>query len=257
MRYLLLPSIIAMLATPAFAASSLTCDASGIGATTPNARMKASWSPTVYNIEWYDDDGTLLNVQSSAQTCAYGNTLVLPQANPTKVGYTFIGWEKEEQPTCTIPEVLMAGHVSDSSCLDLTNDFDIINEYTGHTNCSNGGYTAKASNYGITKPGQWGISVEGYGGYVIGETSCNSTPGTWATIGTPDTSSDGQYCWCKATHYTDSGGNQCTLSNSAWAFYTGYTSTTECLFYCTYWCLSNLFWPDDLRAAVFGGNVAQ
>ncbi|MBR6010657.1 MAG: InlB B-repeat-containing protein [Alphaproteobacteria bacterium] len=259
MYKILLGSIIAMLASaPVFGAPSLTCDASGVGATTANTRMKASWTPNVYNLEWYGDEGdtTPLTVQNSAQSCDYGNTLVLPSTNPTKVGYTFIGWETEEIPagfnygsTCSSSvESTVAGNYATNGndtpkpgCLDLNGD----------GTCKSDGYDSNASTYGITEAGQWGVNFS-YGD-VVGEAICSSTNGTWATTGTPDTSGSGEtkYCWCRAMGYKLSGSNMCAVSSPAWVFGGG-GEAADCADGCASKCASSVHDGSDFRAALFG-----
>lgn len=260
MYKILLGSIIAMLASaPVFGAPSLTCDASGIGATTANTRMKASWTPNVYNLEWYGDEGdtTPLTVQNSAQSCDYGNTLVLPSTNPTKVGYTFIGWETEEIPagfnygsTCnsSVESTVANNYATNGNdtpkpgCLDLITSDD--------SKCKGAGYDSNASTYGITEAGQWGVRF-GYGD-VVGEAICSSTSGTVATTGTPDTSGGGQYCWCRAMGYKLSGSNMCAVSSPAWVFDADHGSATGCAGSCAAVCVERVRSDFDFRAALFG-----
>ena len=239
--------------------SGLTCDASGIGATTPNARMKASWTQNTYNLEWYGDDNssTPLTVQNSAQSCDYGNTLVLPSTNPTKVGYTFIGWETEEIPagfnygsTCSSSvESTVAGNYAINGedtpkpgCLDLITSDD--------SKCKGAGYDSNASTYGITEPGQWGVRFS-YGD-VIGEAICSSTSGTFATAGTPDTSGSGQYCWCRAMGYKLGVSNMCAVSSPAWVHASNLGSAAECAGGCAADCAERFRGTSDFRAALFG-----
>ena len=233
MKHLLLPSIIAMLAVPAFATSSLTCDVSGIGATTPNARMKASWSPTVYTIEWYDEDGTLLNVQNSAQTCTYDSNLTVPNTPPTKLGYTFIGWEKEEIAIISNPLV----------------GLDYMEEMISNGYLNSSGQSKNANGYGLTNDQTWGATFS-YG-KLIGEAVCNATyPANLASMleqynaGTITDTDYATYlygtngagistsnvsptnpsfnCWCRITGYIPNGGSLQTVS-APWIWLDGGT----------------------------------
>ena len=249
MRHLLLPSIIAMLAVPAFATSSLTCDAAGIGATTPNARMKASWNPTVYNIEWYDEDNRELTVQNAAETCAYGSNLVIPSTSPSKTGYTFVGWEMGEQPACLIPSTDVNNNTEWESigCLDIN----------GAGACADkDGFDQNAPNYGISNPGQWGVTWSN-GDKVTGVALCSQTSGTYPNTGTPDETGSGetQYCWCKATHYTANNAQQCSLSSPSWVFYGGNGSAVTCADLCAYSCANIVQGGPAFRVASFGSNV--
>ena len=189
---------------------SLTCDASGIGATTPNARMKASWTQNTYNLEWYGDDNssTPLTVQNSAQSCDYGNALVLPSTNPTKVGYTFLGWEMQQMQMCSLQNL----------------EIDNYAETYGYNN------------------NDFGVSFNH--GDILGEASCNTTAGTEAIEGrrryviffsnirpsstfSSDTNT-GQYCWCRVKTYVPSGGNECAVSPAPWVFYKDLGGVDSC-----------------------------
>ena len=235
---------------------TLNCDATDIGATTASARMKASWSPNKYNLEWYDEDSTRLTVQNAAQSCDYGNTLVLPATNPTKLGYTFVGWEIGEQvtgfnygETCTdrFENSFTAGFLQDApradmACLDLNGDGE----------CNEGDLDDNASFYGITEPGQWAVASETK--LVVGEALCSSTRGTIATAGTPDTSSDGQNCWCRAMGYKSGDSNMCAVSAPVWVFFHGEINADACAFFCAYVCARGVIGNSDFRAVLFGGS---
>lgn len=189
MPKILLTSIIAMFAImPVFAETKdgLTCDASGVGATTANAKMKASWTPNKYTLQWYDDvnSSTPLTVQSAAQTCNYGSTLVLPSTNPPKLGYTFIGWELEEKNDCGLSSL----------------DTRIV-----------------GSSYGIDVSSITATTNFSYGKITL-EPLCSSTVGTDNTAGTPDTTNSGVKCWCRVVSYTPTNSTQCTPNNTNWVY---------------------------------------
>ena len=251
MKKLLSSSIISMLASlPAFAAPSLTCDASGIGATTPNARMKASWSPTVYNIEWYDEDGTQLTVQNSAQSCSYGNTLVLPSTNPTKVGYTFIGWEMETAgfdygPICD--DATEAAFTEPALCTESPNNTDVagcLDLISGGECVSNGNIAANAPSLGITEPGQWSIEFTS-GNKIIGASVCSSTHNdAYPFYGAPtNINSDGPYCWCGILGYKLSKAeNTCAIYTPIWNL----VGVANCATDCAYRCLMQM-WSNQVQ----------
>ncbi len=258
MPKILLTSIIAMFAImPVFAETTksedggLTCDASGVGATTANARMKASWTPNKYTLQWYDDEKstTPLTVQSAAQTCNYGANLVLPSTNPPKLGYTFIGWELEEKTDCGLSSL--------DTNINATEDathvrWKPINGDSGYTMTQHG-WTENSSDL---SNGEWAVLFS-YG-EVKGTSLCSQTNGTTATTGTPDESGSGdtRSCWCKITTYTPSGGNQCEQTSQWVLDITWPTSydATYCTNYCTQACANAIQDGQIYRAAMFGAS---
>ena len=170
--------------------------------------------------------------------------MTLP-TNPTKPGYEFNGW-KLYVPPCLIPSTDVSNAPNAYAAKKLNGGSDI----------TNGGATA--ATYGITDPGEWGVSWSN-GDKVTGVALCSQTDGTYATTGTPDETGSGttRYCWCKATHYTANNAQQCSLSAPAWVFYSYYYSVAECAYDCAYYCSSLLLSNSVIRAAVLGPYVAQ
>ncbi|MFQ6777975.1 MAG: InlB B-repeat-containing protein, partial [Alphaproteobacteria bacterium] len=100
-----------------------------------------------------------------------------------------------------------------------------------------------ASDYNLTQNGSWGTSFS-YGD-ITGISSCNGTAGNhnslkwdndssnWTRPGDTFTQdSTGQYCWCKITGYTPTGGTLQSLSSS-WVFL---SATNDCAYYCAFAC---------------------
>ena len=259
MYKILLGSIIAMLASaPVFGAPSLTCDASGVGATTSNARMKASWTQNTYNLEWYGDEGntTPLTVQNSAQSCVYGNALILPSTNPSKVGYTFIGWEMQQ---CSIPTTLantaehyyahtahydsylLSSCASDEGTQDCSKpEFSDLNEGEWKATWANGD-TIKGSSY----------CSELYGGMSWGEGILTNPQITYYEA---LQSGIGNHCWCNITEYVPNGGAACSVQSSLWAVGNTDTMITSCLSYCPQSCAQHFrggdWWGDGFSVAM-------
>ena len=93
-------------------------------------------------------------------------------------------------------------------------------------------------------------------GTMTGIASCNTTSGSispysTSAANTMNTSSTGQYCWCKPTTWTPSGGSATNLS-AAWVFYSDHATAGSCEFYCAFRCASFVQGNFAFRAAVFG-----
>ena len=111
MKKLLLPSIIAMLAVPAFATTPTTlpnnalCNETNLGTESGSADIEVVWTPNTINTTWYTGYGEN-GVYSSATTCEYGGTINLPTINPSRAGYAFAGW-KLRASQCTVPSATL------------------------------------------------------------------------------------------------------------------------------------------------------
>ena len=135
----------------------------------------------------------------------------------------------------------------------------------GYKDDSTGEYGASSQNtsdYGLTEDNTWGVTWSN-GDKVTGEAFCSTTNDgkTFGQTGNPGTvggyAADGQYCWCKATHYTANGGNQCALSSPVWVFILDNGSASNCARNCVGNCARNVQRVSDFRAALFTGLVAQ
>ena len=62
-----------------------------------------------------------------------------------------------------------------------------------------------------------------------------------------NSNSTGQYCWCRVTGYTPSGGNQCNASSLPWVFagYTGFASSSACASDCARVCADRMLKGGD------------
>ena len=113
MKKLLLPSIIAMLASlPAFADTVTTlpnnalCNETNLGTESGSADIEVVWEPNTINTQWFTGYGEN-TAAASATTCEYGGTINLPQTNPSRPGYAFAGW-KLRASQCAVPSANLA-----------------------------------------------------------------------------------------------------------------------------------------------------
>ncbi|HBN11907.1 MAG TPA: hypothetical protein DD392_08270, partial [Ruminococcus sp.] len=112
---------------------------------TPNEYIKVVYNPT-YTLTFYDVDGTTV---LATQEETVGGTYTLPEA-PTKEGYTFAGWTKENK------DALYAGmDVAQSDGIKAYATWNAIN-YTVKVD-ANGGIAATTTD----KLGDWNISSYG------------------------------------------------------------------------------------------------
>ena len=171
-------------------------------------------------------------------------------------------------PTSTQQQCLIP-----STDINNTPEWDSIGclDINGAGDCANmNGFDQNAPNYGISNPGEWGVSWSN-GDKVTGVVLCSALPGNnhnyawggdsadWTSDETTLTSATGetQYCWCKATHYTANNAQQCSLSSPAWVFNDDIASAANCASGCALVCAGNVQKYSGFRVALFGGNVAE
>ena len=68
------------------------------------------------------------------------------------------------------------------------------------------------------------------------------------------TNSTGQYCWCKATHYTANGASQCPLSSLPWVFLASGDSASACARGCSSECANRVEDNSGTRVVLFGAS---
>ena len=148
MKKLLLPSIIAMLAVPAFADTVTTlpnnavCNETNLGTSSGTADIEVAWEANTITTQWYTGYGEN-TAAANATTCTYDGTINLPQTNPSRPGYAFNGW-KLRTPT-----------VQSNPLANL--DTSINGTNSGYI--SNDGLEVSNSNdYNLTENGSWAVT---------------------------------------------------------------------------------------------------
>ena len=248
--------------TPSYITNSSNCNQGVLQTDTGPAALEANYSANTINTTWYSN-GTTLSGNGVPSSCIYDAALVPPTPD-ARPGYTFGGWRVHvAAPACLIPSTDVSNNAEDESmgCLDIN----------GAGLCAGkGGFDQNAPNYGISDPGEWGVSWSN-GDKVTGVALCSAHGGNnhsdqwggnssdWTSDETTLTSATGetQYCWCKATHYTANNAQQCSLSSPSCVFENNYGSASECAFNCANDCADDVRYHSAFRAAVFTGLVAQ
>ena len=80
------------------------CNETNLGTESGSADIEVVWTPNTINTTWYTGYGEN-GVYSSPTTCDYGDTINLPQTNPSRAGYAFAGWKLK---TCSVPSSNLA-----------------------------------------------------------------------------------------------------------------------------------------------------
>ena len=161
--------------------------------------------------------------------------------------------------------VAVAPTPSQQQCLIPSTLVSTNGSSRGYKNDSTGEYGAaglNTSDYNLTEDNTWGVTWSN-GDKVTGEAFCSTTDDgkTLGETGNPGTTggyvAGGQYCWCKATHYTANGESQCSLSSPAWVFLNDGGTASGCAVNCARNCAGNVRNNSDFRVAIFTGLIAQ
>ena len=189
-----------------------------------------------------------MNVQSSANTCTYDDTLTVPQTAPTRTGYTFAGWQvRPEMDFSTIPVNANGTERWGIGVLD-GKDKCWIDTDTGApwiTACYND------NNFNELQRNEWKVKFEH--GTLYGMAGCSADSGTLGQPGTP-TMGYGQYCWCKVTGYKPNNTDviKSPITNLPWVL--GYNKSTaeNCLYPCVAHCSFRAEFEAAYRRSMFG-----
>ena len=250
MRKILLTSVLVCIVFSAFADDPVyitdgsKCTNATTGTTGGNISLRTVYQPKSIPITW-ESNGTTY----TTSTCTYDTQLQMPVA-PTRLGYTFDGWTLEE--ACSLSNLDTSIGGDKHACIEIV-------EWEG-SNCS---YNENPTTYGLTVPGQWAVPFS-YG-TVFGMAKCGAKNGDnhdyqwggnsadWTSDATTLDGATGEktYCWCSATAYTPSGGNQCQLSSSSWVFPDKFASSADCAGYCADSCAKYVGSVSAFRVALF------
>ena len=227
------------------------CNTETLSAHGEQAVLNARFEPNTIVLHWYNGNDEL-TVPAASQSCMYDGTLTPPATIPTRTGYTFKGWRVK---SCFASQVCS---LTGSAVNGLTYDYDDSTTYGfyGH----NGQNKQNADIYGLTVGG-W-VVKDTSGGIIKGIASCNSTNGAGVYDScasdaikpgnTFSSSSSGQYCWCKISSYTPSGGSACNVASPSWVFYYDLESASDCAASCAFYCATYVMFLPDFRLAVVG-----
>ena len=126
--------------------------------------------------------------------------------------------------------------------------------YYSHDGTNKDNYTSPA-----LSAGEWSATWNSIG-VAKGTASCNGTYGTVnSTSGSSDwfsTSTTGQYCWCKMTEWTPSGGTTQSLAGKWVLNTTDFSSASYCAYACVIYCSAGFSDSSAYRSAAFGAVEA-
>ena len=235
-------------------ASTADCKNNPLQTYSGTSNLQADWQANTIQLHWYNGNDEIQNVPSVSQSCVYDGTLTPPATIPTKTGYTFRGWRVRQ---CSL------------SGLDTTiNSFWNATYTRWKSIVPADGFTMQdsigAENSSDLNNGEWAVTFS-YG-TVKGMAKCSGLSGdnnnytwsndssNWTATESALTSASGraQYCWCAATGYTPSGGNQCSIVAPSWVFKINSGNQSMCNKDCARECASGLEGSADFRRALFG-----
>ena len=193
-----------------------------------NTNLQADWQPNEIQLRWYNNN-TLLNVQSSANTCVYDSTLTIPTTAPTRTGYTFAGWTV--RPEYDLDQLDDSIDGTDQFSKSVINNRDYCRFATvgvpaTEQSCNN-------QNYANLYRHEW-KTVFSYG-TIYGTAKCVPSGTAKANI---DTATTGDYCYCKITGYKPNNSDILygPKKKMKWVAYASAGNTTYCLQQCAMYC---------------------
>ena len=217
--------------------STANCDASDIGATSTNTRLRADWTPNTIDLTWYTSTG--VNV-SGTNMCTYDNAITVP-TNPTKTGYTFGGWRARTQLDFSTLPTNTNGNYSWSK--DTSAKCRVIRETGTNTNsaCTNSAFNDLDN---LT----WKTRFPD-GSYVYGKSGCFTTAVTALYDTLSNTSGNGRNCMCKLTSYIPANSNTIYTPAVAYWVFSGYNNSTYnyCILQCAVNCAKKFQTDSNFR----------
>ena len=252
---------------PAFAsginstATSAPCTNNTLETYSGNTNLQADWAPNEIQLRWYNGN-TLMDVQSSANTCVYDGTLTIPQTAPTRTGYTFDGWTvRPEMDFATIPNVegteRWARGNNDNSC------------WHGIGGNSEKSEDCNLPEYSDLSPNEWKVQTS-YGivygaGYCSAKSGNNNNylwtndPSNWKSTfdELENASGNKTHCWCLATGYRPINNNPDNIqykpsATPYWIYCNGHTCSHLCASYCANYVLGNAV--SNFRLSLYGAR---
>ena len=230
----------------ASSANTAPCTNTTLETYSGNSNLSADWQPNEIKLRWYNGN-TLMDVQSSANTCTYDGTLAVPSTAPNRTGYTFTGWTvRPEINFATIPTNINGTERWAKGWYENA-DYCIYDTNTGsawNVNCDSDATYNELQTY------EWEVYYEH--GVLYGMSLCSTTSGSWGQPGTP-TIGTGQYCWCKATGYKATNASVISGSSSvlSWVFCPINGSDVDCTKSCADLCANRTAYNYAFRAALF------
>ena len=214
-----------------------------------NSNLAADWQPNEIKLRWYNNN-TLMDVQSSANTCTYDGILAVPSTAPNRTGYTFAGWtvRPEIDFATTIP--VGVGGI-ERWAIGLYNNGNRC-YYQKDTPSALTVECSSDPTYNELQLYEWKVYFSH--GDLYGMSLCSNTSGTtFGQTGTPTTET-GSWCWCKATGYkiTDSNIINGPTNSLYWVFDDyNYGSVYSCQSSCATRCASFTKSYQWFRTALF------
>jgi len=168
------------------------CDESTLGTYSGSVDLEIKWEPNTIPIRWYNGNSS---VQSTDDTCDYGDTLTIPNAPSQRNGYNFAGWKV--RPNYDFQSLPANESAVAAYGLGANGHNVCYNETSGKAEGPNCRTEVFESGFNGLNKGEWKASFSW--GDLYGTSMCSSSSET------PVESADGAYCWCKATGYVPSG----------------------------------------------------
>ena len=231
----------------ASSANNAPCTNNTLETYSGNSNLAADWQPNTIQIRWYNNN-TLMDVQSSANTCVYDGALAVPSTAPTRIGYTFDGWTvRPEMDFSTIPTNVEGlerwaksrGYDGEDSC-----SYDERSHSAKIVGCESNNTYKELQRY------EWKVRYSH--GFLYGMGRCSVISGTAGQSGNPTTET-GKRCWCKATGYIATDANVIKGPSAVlpWIYNKSYETVDDCTQGCPVNCAWRAEYFTDFQTAFY------
>lgn len=197
-----------------------TCDETSLDIIDLSADLHAEWEANTINLKYYTD-GTQYG---DGYSCSYDGFVEIPESQPSKHGYDFVGWKVRRLEPCVFDfryhrPVKLAGYSP-----DVIRWQPIQGTYYGMNHAFGAGITS-----GL-EPGEWARKFDI--GEVRGRAACSSSDSKFKE------SVDGRYCWCKVTDII----GLCYIESQVWFLESPAEGISNCIDYCAWNCANGVEW---------------
>ena len=210
-----------------------------------NVQCTAQWVPSIVNLIWEENGGTMPDNYTNPSSCTYGTLGGISTIyQPSKIGYDFKGWLVTGWDECglrsldvTLTSSVAYGKINANSCVS------VIGSSSNSSDCTD-------SVYDDLDNKEW-KDVFAYG-TVYGRSYCGTNNGSVGHAGDPGTEG-GTYCWCAVTRFVPSAGtgNSCTVTSPSYVLFQ--SSNNNCSSECTGVCANQTGWQyTNLRSGLYG-----
>lgn len=228
--------------------SSATCDYGTLALYNGSVGLQAEYEPNQINLRWHDGN-TVISTAAASNTCEYDNILIVPSA-PNRAGYEFRGWHA--RPSYNFATLSINSNSTAKWAIGLAGNGNDCKYSAGTSLPTNA--SCSAAGFQDLRALEWKLTYSW--GTLYGMAKCSETSGSGGSVSGTVSSTEGSYCWCRATGYTPDGSDVKYGPSSAtsWVLHSNSGSTDYCKYICASNCTAVLAGDQTFRRKLFTGQ---